>query len=59
MKCVGADVTTTLKMVLEVNRVPHFNAKSRTVDVAFKKERPVYGFISPFAKKIGDASLTV
>ncbi len=33
----NADITTTLKLVLEEDRVPHFDAESRAVDVALKK----------------------
>jgi hypothetical protein len=57
--CVGADVATTLKLVLEVNRVPYFDAESRAVDVALEKERPIGRFIGPFVRKIGETSLKV
>ncbi len=55
----GADVATILKLVLEVNRVPHVDAESKAVDVALEKKRPVGGFIGPFVKKIGETSMAV
>ncbi len=55
----GADVAATLKLVLEVNSVPHVDTKSEAVDVALEEKRPVGGLVGPFVKKIGETSLTV
>jgi len=54
-----ADVAAALKLVLEVNRVPHFSAESKAADVALKKKRPIRRFVGPFVEKISEASLTV
>jgi len=56
---VVADVANALKLVLAINDVPHFDAESRAVDFALEKERTIGGFIGPFVKKIGEASLTI
>jgi hypothetical protein len=54
-----ADIATALELVLEENCVPHFDAEVGNKDVATEKDIPVCGFVSPFVKEVGEASLTI
>jgi hypothetical protein len=55
----GADVAAALKLVLEVNRVPHVDTEGKAVDVALEEKRPVGGLVGPFVEKVSKTSLTV
>ncbi len=55
---VNADIAAALKLVLEDDSVPHFDAESRAVDVALEETGPVLRFVGPFIKEVGEASLT-